>query len=60
MGHYCDIGGIWHERNISLKGMLQSRSQLICSGQAKNWTGLQLTDVPWYKIHANSMDSGDT
>ena len=26
----------------------------------KNCTGLQLTDVPWYNILANSMESGDT
>ena len=38
----------------------QSRSQLICSGQAKNWTGLQLTDVLWHNILANSMEFGDT
>ena len=38
----------------------QSQSQLICSGQAKNWTGLQLTDVLRYNILANSMESGDS
>ena len=35
----------------------KGRSQLISSGK-KNWTGLQLTDVPWYNILANSMESG--
>ena len=38
----------------------QRWSQMICSGQAKNWTALQLTDVPWYNILSNSMESGDT
>ena len=38
----------------------KSQSQLICSDQARNWTGLQLTDVSWYNILANSMEYGDT
>ena len=42
------------------KYRLQSWSQLICSGQAKIWAGLQLTKMPWYSILANSMESRDT
>ena len=38
----------------------QSQSQLIGSGQAKNWTRLQLTDVLWDNILANSIESVDS